>query len=261
MRILVAAAGIWFSLALGAAEYQRRLVPVTVVGAPGAYGTRWTTRVIAVQELEDGTEIVGDMSLDIPPGLGGSQPYRVFPLPSENEPPGSILYVPKDFATLVHISAQVEQTGPTANEPAVLPVVSEEEFVGHTLYFPQLTKDSRERLHLRVYSLDLEHPIPAVRVRVQANLASPMTGWTFVYDEVHLLSALQKFTTSLENGGGNFALRPLSSQLSLDHILTAVPEGADLAVSVMPASENLRIWAMLSETNNTTQRVRVLLPE
>lgn len=245
------------ALVTNASEYERRLIPITVTETPGAFGTRWTTRVSAVQELQTGVEIVGDLN-DLPGSVGGSQPYRILPLPSQDEPPGSIVHVPKDAAQAVHIGARLLQRGAIASEETVLPVVAEHDFVSRTRYFEQLSNDPAERVHLRAYSLDLQHPDPAVRVRVQATWVGATAGWSFIYDAVHPLTVLQKQTTSLE--GETFALRPLALELSLDAILDTVPEHADIAISVMPASEGLRIWAMVSETNNVTQRVRISLP-
>jgi hypothetical protein len=242
-----------------AGEYERRLIPLTVVLAPGAFATTWTTRVAAVQELETAVEILGDTP-DMPGSVGRSQPYRLFPLPSVNEPPGSILYVPRDAAGQVHVSARVVRTGEGVSEETVLPVVSEDEFVDRTLYFLQLTAKAEERIHLRAYSLDVTHPEPFVRVRVQATWTGSRDGWAVVYDQLHALTAQQK-QTSPGAGGETYPLRPLSVELSLEPVLRNLPEGAELAVSVRPVAEGLRIWALLSETNNATQRVRVALPD
>jgi hypothetical protein len=246
-------------MGVAAAEYERRLIPVTVVLAPGAFGTTWTTRVAAVQELETGVDIIGDTNA-MPGSVGRSQPYRLFPPPSENEPPGSILYVPKEAADQVHISARIVRTGGGATEETVLPIVSEDEFVAHTLYFLQLTKSAHERLHLRGYSFDLDHPSPIVRIRVQATWLGSTEGWTFVYDQLHTLNVQQKEVTP-SVGGETFALRPLAIDFPLDPILRSLPEGAEVAVSLLPATPGLRIWGMVSETNNVTQRVRIALPD
>jgi hypothetical protein len=71
------------------------------------------------------------------------------------------------------------------------------------------------------------------------------------------LSARQKFVVF---DSRVFERRPLALEVPLDPILESIPEGALVAISVLPASEDLRIWAILSETNNTTQRVRISVP-
>jgi hypothetical protein len=241
-----------------AAEYERRLIPIVVSLAPGAYGSVWRTRVTAVQELKDGAEIVGDMTLDVPPWLGGSQPYGVFPLLSDHEPPGAILHVRKDVAPAIHISARLEQRGSSELEEFPIPVVAEDDFVNHTLYFMPLTRRTDRRMHLRVYSLDVERETAAVRVRIQARL--PIAGWSFVYDEVHPLGVEQKTMTSIE-GGEPLPLRPFAIEMLLDSLLAELPPDTELAVSVLPADEGLRIWGIVSETDNATHRVRLTLPQ
>ena len=205
-------------------------------------------------------EIVGDLTLDVPRGKGRSQPYNVFPMPSEGGPPGAILHVRKDVADKVHISTRLylRQNSVVFQDSAVLPVVSEREFVDHTLYFLRVVNDEDERVHLRVYSLDLNHRNPVVRVRVQASWLA--TAWHLIYDQVYFLEVRQGERIP-GDGGPPFPLRPLAIELSLDSIFDTVPAGADIAVSVLPAAPDLRIWAMLSETNNATQRVRIALPD
>lgn len=238
-----------------AAEYERRLIPVAVVFAPGSHGTLWTTRTKAVQELESGTEIVGDLTMDVPPWIGGSQPYTIFPSASEHEPPGALMHVRKDVAHAIHISARLLQHGPGAErQETPIPVVSEDEFVNRTLYFFPLARRTDRRMHLRVYSLDVERATAAVRVRIQARLPN---GWSFIYDTVHSLDVEQKTRTSIE-GGEPLPLRPFAIELLLDSLLGDIPPDTELAVSVLPADEGLRIWGIVSETDNTTQNIRLV---
>lgn len=254
MRTLIALLTLASATLAGAAEYERRLIPVTVQ-APGGYGTFWSTRATAVQELEEGSEIIGDMTMDLPSGIGGSQPYRIFPPLSENEPPGAIMHVRKEFAHAIHISARLEQVGSAQPQEIHIPVVREKEFEHRTLYFAPLVRRPTRRMHLRVYSLDVERPMAAVRVRIQTPLR--LTGWTFVYDKVHALAVRQRTMTSQE-GGDSLPLRPYALELLLDPLLADIAPDSEMAVSIVPVDEGLRIWGILSETDNTTQQVRLV---
>jgi hypothetical protein len=69
----------------------------------------------------------------------------------------------------------------------------------------------------------------------------------------------QKEVSGLQDGP--FPGRPLALELALDPIFRAFPEGTELAVSIAPASAGLHIWGMVSETDNITQHVRIVLPE
>jgi hypothetical protein len=258
MRLcLLLCASICCALNVAAEEYERRLVPVSVVLAQGAFGTQWNTRAVAVQELSEPVEIIGDLSIDVPPGVGGAQPYRIFPLPSGNELPGAILYVPRSASSAVHVSSRVLRDSAEGREETVVPVVSESEFADHSLYFLQLTKDAAHRFLLRAYSLDLDQTAPAVRVRVQAHVLG--SAWAVIYETVHILNVRQQEVIGLQDGP--FPGRPLALELALDPIFSALPEGADIAVSIAPATAGFHIWGMVSETDNITQHVRIVLPE
>jgi hypothetical protein len=264
-RLLFAALIAWPAVAspLAIADYERQLIPVTVVLARGTFDTVWLSRITAVYEGESVT-VVGPEYLGLVWNFGKSQPMPLFPLPSTNEPPGSIFYIPKTAVAQTHLSARIYRLDSRTNqtiEQLPMPVVPEAQFDAHTLYFSGLKNDSAERVHLRVYSLDLEHFDPRVRVRVQSSLPGgppPNSSWAFRYDGVYWLSVEQKY---VEYEGQFFPRRPLALELSLDRILSSIPAGSDLAISVVPLASDFRIWAMVSETNNVTQRVRLQLSQ
>jgi len=249
-------------LCAGAAEpgYERRLIPIAAADAPGAYASRWTTHVVAVQDLAFGVEIIGSAFVDLPPDVGGAIPTRI-PVPaSQNEPPGTILSVRSDVAPRVHLSARLEQHGDLVSESTPFPVVSEHLFSSNTRYFSQMTKQPLERMMLRVYSLDIDHPSPVVRVRIQASWIGKQNGWTFIYDVRHQMRANQRNLSSWD-GSITVPVRPLALELSIDALTSTIPDGAEIAVSITPDAPGLSTWAMLSETNNVTQRVRIITSE
>ncbi|HEX2836062.1 MAG TPA: hypothetical protein VHW00_23860 [Thermoanaerobaculia bacterium] len=243
----------------GAIDYERRLIPIAAGPTPGAFGTIWATNTMAVGESSTEIEIVGVLPTRIPPGYGHSYPGNVALPTSVNEPPGTILYIPGDASGALHISAELEERQLTGTATQ-LPVVKEHEFLARTRYFLHLEKRAGARIHLRVYSLDLSHVAPNVRIRIQANTLPSSNPWIFVYDSVHTLSAKQQTMTDVA-GTITVAIRPLAIELPLDALLRDVPDGVELAVSVVPASEDLKIWAMVSETDNASQRVSLRTPD
>lgn len=242
-----------------AADYERRLIPIAAGPTPGAFGTIWATNTKAVGESPTEIEIVGVLPTRIPPGYGHSYPGNVALPTSVNEPPGTILYIPSDGSGALHVSAELEERQIT-DVATPLPVVKEREFIAQTRYFLHLEKRAAVRLYLRVYSLDLSHPAPNVRIRIQANTLPSSNPWIFVYDTVHTLSAQQKTMTDAA-GMVTVPIRPLAIEVPLDALLGNVPEGVELAVSVVPVSPDLKIWAMVSETDNITQRVSLRTPD
>jgi hypothetical protein len=240
----------------GLEAYERRLIPITASNVPGPFGTKWSTLVWVVQEGEGGRLIGGPEYVGLPVGGGNSNPYGLSPPPTGNEPPGGIMYVPREAAALIHISARLYEHGSLPAQEIPLPVVTEDEVVNQTRYFAGLANNSSERVHLRVYSLDLDRPNAAVQVRVQAQLSG---GTRFIYDQEYPLQVQQRYT-SLFGREPFFPIRPLAVEVLLDPILRQAPDGVEIAVSVKPV-DDLRVWAVLSETNMVTQRVRVSLPD
>jgi hypothetical protein len=248
------------ALVVGArgADFERRLIPIAAGATPGGFGTVWTTRTTVVAEVPE-TEIVGVVTARVPPLFGRSRPSRVALPFSLAEPPGTILYIRADHASKVHVTAALLQEGVAAAQPLGLPVVSEKELVSDTIFFLDIVNDARARRHLRVYSLDLEHPNPIVLVRIQASFEPFLNAWDVTSETAHRLRAVQRIMTDYQ-GTVALPVRPLSLELPLEPLLRSLPEGAELAVSVVP-SEGLHIWAMVSETDNATQRVRLFLPD
>jgi hypothetical protein len=173
--------------------YERRLIPIAVSDLHGAFGSVWSTVVYVVQE-GTGRVIIGPDYVGLPIAFGNSLPHVLGPPPTQNEPPGSIFYVPKVAAEGIHISARLLQKGSDPPEEVTIPVVSEDEFVNGTRYFSNFRNSRNERVHLRVYSLDLERPDASVRIRVQADLPA---GWTFIHDDEYKLDVKQRYTSLL----------------------------------------------------------------
>lgn len=242
---------ITFASLVEAQTYERRLIPLAADATPGAFGTVWNTRVTAVGELPGETELIGFLVTFVPPGVARSQPIPLLVPRSVNEPPGTIAYIPSDVAQTIHLTAIVEERH--SREEVAVPVVREDAFANRTGYFMDLTRNASSRLTLRVYSLDLAADDASVRVRIQANIPPYFRPWEFIYDDVHPLTVQQRMMSDYQ-GTVSLPVRPLALELGLDSLLTNVPEGSELAVSVVPAGE-LRIWSMLSETNSSTQRV------
>lgn len=236
---------------LCAQEYQPWLIPIAADETRGAFGTVWNTKVTVVNEQSVETEPIGFIFTFVPPGIARSQPRDLAVPGSVGEPPGTIVYVRSDAADSVHMTASVRERG--SADAVQIPVARGDAFANRTGYFLDLIRKPATRLTLRVYSLDLAAADPAVRVRVQANVPPYLRPWEFVYDQPHALSVRQRTMSNFE-GSVTLPVRPLALELGLDALLSNVPEGAELAISVVPLGD-LRVWSMLSETDSTTQRV------
>jgi hypothetical protein len=228
-----------------AAVFERRLIPIVAAGQAGVSGSSWSVRVFGVSEATP-HELLGVKYFFPLPGVGRIPMQLAIPV-SEEEPPGSIVYVPSRAAETIHLSAELFERS-SAAQPVALPVVPEREFYASTRYHLGLLRTRDNRVMLRVYSLDLDTVQPAVRVRLQSEALPDLDGgWEFFYERDHLLSVEQKMMPDYEETM-TVPVRPLALELPLDALLANVPEGAEFAVSVVPLN-GLRIWSMLSETN------------
>lgn len=226
-------------------EFERRLVPISVNDAPGAEGTRWTSRAEGFRE-RDGVLVLGLNYVNIVlPGPAGHFGGSFFPT-SPGEPPGSIVYVPREHAAEIHLVADLYQSGGLISDKVSLPVVPEGDFFDRPIYFIGLEDNPAERTHLRIYSLDLDQP--SVDVRLTITGRGDFGHWMTLFDEILPLAVHQRM--SLWPYHIPLRIRPWAAEISLDSLLQPTPE-----------TPGTRIWAFVSETDSHTQRVQLALPQ
>ncbi|HVS30328.1 MAG TPA: hypothetical protein VMS98_02635 [Thermoanaerobaculia bacterium] len=117
---------------------------------------------------------------------------------------------------------------------------------------------------LRVYSLEIDRADAAVRITVAIRDDDRIPHTRVVTDVTVPLSARQRILTGIADSGerGSLPIRPLAADLSLDGIVAAaLPPASQFTVTVTPLVDNLPIWAFVSETDNGTQRVQIVLPQ
>jgi hypothetical protein len=224
------------------------------------FGTTWTTLLEGMNER--GNILVRGLNYFGPTlAPAADNPWRgPQHFTSPGEPPGSIIYVPQEHADAVHVTVALRQASPSATDHISIPVVRESEFSDSPLFFIGLRREKDERTHLRVYSLDLDKEAPAVRVQI---IGRELGAFTPRYDAVVPLAVKQ----TISGWPQPLPVRPWAAELLLDPLLdqsSVVPSDAEQSpyiVVVSPVTSGLRIWALLSETHNETQRVQVALPQ
>jgi hypothetical protein len=244
------------TLAFGA-EYERWLLPLATNSQSGLLGSSWSTGVYGTHTGEG--ILVRGFDYRVP-FFAPSEGMLYTPIPfftEPGEPPGSILYVPKETVEHVHLTARLGQRGAGRQDLTSLPVVPERNFVAGTLYFLGLDKQVDERLMLRVYSLDLDRSDAAVRVRIEAPVDEFPRRETIFDAEVPLV--VRQRMTSLF--GEVFAVRPLAVEIPLDEPLQRAKGEGRIVITVAPAVQGLRIWGFISETDNATNRVQLITPQ
>jgi hypothetical protein len=236
-------------------EFDRWLVPIAVHDFPGLFGTRWTTSFIGWNDrsgiLVRGQALLGPTippPADIPwyPTIGATIP---------GEPPGSILYIPRADAGAVHLSANLMQSSASGQDQLSVPIIPESSFADDAIHFLGLENNTDERSHLRVYSLDLDKPSPAVLIQVLAR--NVLNDWVVAHETELDLHVVQHLT----QWPGQLPMRPWAAEIALDPLLEATSLSGPYIVTVTPVTFGLRFWGIVSETHNQSQRVQLMLPQ
>lgn len=239
-------------------QFERRLVPIAVSSVAGAYTTQWASQIFGVNDRPS-IRVYGFLEVGLifpsPAGVIWSQ---AFVDSRAGEPPGCIIYVPRDDAAAVHMTVRLDQTGAGSADAVTLPVVQESEFRESSLNFLALRTSSRERAHLRIYSLDLQASAVDVLVRVVAK--NDRFEWKEAHRSIVSLDVRQITVSSPYGFSG--PSRPWAAEIALAPILDQVLQASrEYSVIVTPLTPGTRIWAFVSEVDSDTQRVQVILPQ
>ena len=248
-----------------AADYEMRLLPITVRDLPGAFQTTWSTRAFGIHEADNVLVRGFDWGHVGPPPIrtsaGEAYEARVYSTDA-TEPPGSVVYVPREVSSQVHLVSAVVNGA----DEVYLPVVPENAFTTAQQYFTGVFPGGGERLMLRAYSLDFDRPDASVRVQITARevelpILPPIR---VIRDVVFPLRAVQQTIVHGDESGQPelFKIRPLAVQVDLDELLRGIelPPGP-VTIIVTPAAEGIRTWSFVSETHNDSQRVQLILPQ
>ena len=235
------------------------LVPVLTEPLPGAFGALWRTEVwfMRTSELASIAPVVDRNCL--PPRCGPPppplpQPFEAVQPPlyrtRAGEPPGVLLYVPKDTSRDVTLNVRVADTSRQGlTDGVAIPVVREEE-LRESVHLLDVGVTPHSRVMLRVY--DPFAP-DFSRVRVRA--------WSIALADQLVLEQEVVLRRAATDAIPNWTLPvvPASAELSLP-----LPQPASgrtpYRVEVLAASTGLRLWAFASVTNNNTNEVTIVTP-
>lgn len=239
-----------FSIGEAAPElgWERVLLPIVLTaGAPGAFGSRWST---AISILNGSTETIPlDMfpcPLPDPPGPLCPPMYSSVPPNTEitsmrDAPRGRFWYVPVSAIADVSVSLHAMNEAAPGQPRFEVPVVREREFRSGRTVFPRIEHDDDSRILLRLYGDGLRPQ--QVRVFVQ-NLAN---GWIDRADLVELTT--QGTYASFPRDPG-FAQIPLAPR----------ELGGDMRIWIESVEEGREYWAFVTVTDNATSFVTTYTP-
>jgi hypothetical protein len=215
-------------------EFERILLPLSVGGAAGAYGTVWSTElwyrnnstrpmIIFPVAVSDYVTTVGRTSF-LPVGWAPAAA------------PGQFLFVSRDGADQVQFDLRLfNLANPSAAWGTKLPVVREREFADSASLI-NVPTGTAFRSTLRIYGLADGSVVAPVDVRV------------YSYEEKLLTSK----ALLLEG------VPPYAAILSLADTFPEIRQVERVRIEVV--SGQIKIWAFVSVTSNTTQDVSLVTP-
>jgi hypothetical protein len=231
---------------------ERVLLPITVIGAPGAFGSVWASQGSQFRELDRSVLILPgcEQPCDNPNGPTARHTLPIdFLRTRAGETIGSIMYIERAFTDSVFLSLRLLET--STAQSVQLPVVRERSFFTSRFQILDVPNPGAgKRITLRVYGIDA-NVLGKVEVRVLAQGAEQLAR-----DDVYDLTVVQRFYST---AAYTVPVRPPVVEVSYYSPLLNAP--GLLRLEIEPLTPGMPIWAFVSVTDNATQRVSLLTPQ
>jgi hypothetical protein len=227
---------------------EELLIPIAL-DIPGAHGSRWMTDVWVFNDSDETinlfSEVCNFIGLVIPCGnkmLVAGHGALQLPIAARRyaDDPGLYLSPPTDIASRLHFSIRVHNTAQPDDIGFEVPVARRTDFRKGRLDIVNVPVSDRFRSLLRIYD-EMRTLVASVTVR-----AFDMNTGAFL--------AQRKLSQFLPTDG------PSRATLLL-HDFLAAPElrgHASVRIEIEEADPNASLWALLTLTDNTNERVTVL---
>lgn len=258
------------AVADGPVSYERILLPVVISQElPGAFGSRWVTRMTMLNNAGQDVDIKGYEWA--PRGCGilcGPQPLTrsgVTFSPSVAAPgtftQGAIVLVDRRYADNVEIHLRVQDVsrqGQTAGTE--VPVVREKGLYQTTANLLDVPFGAAFRQSLRIYDVDARQD---ARVRVRFYRINPAADTP--YDpfnppalDILLAERTVQLVTEQRSGSPTYDLG--YAEISNVSTLPELQLVDRVRIEVTSLTAGLRFWSFVSVTNNETQHVTMVSP-
>lgn len=249
-------AGAGVAEAVAASTYERILLPVYGPRVAGAYGSSWEVETWVHYSGPEPTEGVPRLAVCqiTCPGptwsfLPDEQPVRV-----ETAYVGSslLLYVDSTLADFFHVSSRVKELSRGVGLGTDIPVVRESQMGEAPLHLLNVPLNLASRATLRIYALpevlDPEVEVSYFRMPDVPTEAPPVLRRT---ERVRL----QRFEAT-----EGYLIHPSSATLTGLEWLPELADDAATWVVITPLTPGLRIWGIVSVTDNASQQVTLITP-
>lgn len=220
------------------------LIPVALLPTGASYGTRWVSEISVYNDSDD--------TVTLDPEICSSQgrPYdcsqsvrRVPPHASMVLEPVSyrdtmLLHPPADHAARLHFNVRLRETSRDPDGPGIeIPVVRGSELEQRQVWLPSIPTSPRFRATLRVFTRS-----SSVTVRLRDDASEVLL---YEWEIPH------SFPTDSDPFG----------TVTLNDLLTSSAVRARAKVRVEVEAHGLPVWALLTLTDNETQRVQIFTPQ
>ena len=224
------------------------IIPIAFKPLSAAFGTRWVSDISVYNDSDDSVAIDPEICSGlIPPHICESirrvpshSSMRIEPWSVYADDPSMSLFPPADHAGNLHFTVRLRETSRDPDGPGTeIPVLRTRDFQQQRVWLPSIPTSTRFRATLRVFTI-----AEVVNVRVRDNA----TG--------ELLSERQA-TRYHPTDGGSFGTLTFSDLLE-----SAVVRAHDkVRIEVESVREHWPIWAMVTLTDNESQRVQIFTPQ
>jgi hypothetical protein len=252
------------------ANYERVLVPIVIRNeVPGAYGSRWATRLAITNTAAQPVDVLGYewaprgciiLCADQPLTQPGVTFYPA--LLSGQFTQGAILLIDRRAANDIAVNLRVQDVSRASQTWGTeIPVIREAGLFRSRFTILDVPVEQRFRQSLRFYDPDARSDARAI---VRFYRVTPTIDTT--YDATNpprsdTLLGQRTIALQIEQRAGGPMFDLGYAEISN---LAGLPElqGVDrVRIEIEPATSNLRLWAFVSVTNNETQHVTVLTPQ
>lgn len=268
LKRLVIASALLISLAHLRTEAQqptaltRFLVPLYTADTPGAYGSLWQVRTFlhyaggAESRVTPRAFCFGVMC----PLEGRLEPHRPA-VPFQHlagfPEPAILVHVETAHASEVTFSSRIRDLSrATESAGTEIPVIREDRMSATPVYLLNVPVENRFRNMLRIYALpDVQNPEVELRYYRQ-----PASDGPRIDLDIHLLKT-QRVALRTRQTTDTLNLFPALTEIGNIELMPDLMGERTIWIEVAPMTSGMRIWALLSVTNNETQQITIVTPQ
>jgi hypothetical protein len=225
------------------------LIPIAYPPISANFGTRWVSDVSVYNDSDDTVPIDPELCFtplielwaDCSQGARRVAPHasmRIEPYFASANYPWMLLYPPAEHAARLHFTVRLRETSRDAEGPGIeIPIVRSRDFQQTQVLLPFVPVNVHFRSTLRVYTRSL-----GVTVRVKDNATGEL---------LKELTILRSFPTDVDTFG----------TVTIPGLLEAAEVRSHERVRIEVECGGDPVWALLTLTDNESQRVQIFTPQ